>query len=384
MNKVYAILGSGMQGTALAYDLARFAHPAHILMGDRCFDTAKSAAWRVNELVGSAVCAPEQVNALDPDSLRKFLKDVEVVASCVPYWMHSKVAPIAVETRTSMIDLGGDTDVTLEVLELDEHARAAGVAIVPDCGLAPGLVNNLAMFMVERMDSADTIKLYCGVLPQHPQPPLSYMLTFNVEGLVAEYDSHAVVLRDGRIELIPTLTELETLRVDQLGEMEAFVTSGGSSTAPYTLQGKVRNYEYKTVRYPGHCAIMGVFKEFGFWSHEPVEIRGCKVKPVELFHKLFGEKLAEIEDQDLCVVRAIGTGTLEGKPHRIQIDIFDKQDESTGFTSMERLTGFSAAIYAHAIGAGEIGPGAHRYEGAMTGERFVQELGKRGFAIEIS
>jgi lysine 6-dehydrogenase len=109
MSKVYAVLGSGMQGTSLAYDLAKFAEPEHILMGDACFDHAEKASWKVNDLVGSAVCRPEQVNALDPVNLQKFLEPADVLASCVPYWMHPKVAKAAIAAKTGMIDLGGNT-----------------------------------------------------------------------------------------------------------------------------------------------------------------------------------------------------------------------------------------------------------------------------------
>ncbi len=384
MGKVYAVLGSGMQGTALAYDLARFAQPERILMGDVCAQTASAAASRVNGLVGASLCEAVQVSALDREQLTGFLAGADVLASCVPYWMHPQIAREAIATKTSMVDLGGNTEVSLKTLALDAEAKAAGVTLVPDCGLAPGLVNSLGSYLIEHFDSAHSVRLFCGVLPQHPKPPFNYMLTFNVEGLVTEYDFQAVALREGEIVRLDTLDELEKLQVDALGEMEAFTTSGGTSTAPYTWKGKVRNYEYKTIRFPGHCALMRMFKDWGFWSSEPIELEGCQVKPREVFYKVFGDKLAEIEDEDQCVVRAIGEGERDGKPVRMQIDIFDKQDPGTGFTSMERLTGFSASIYAQAIGSGEVSAGAIPYEKAMSGKRFVEELQKRGIELRFS
>lgn len=384
MSKTYAILGAGMQGTACAYDLAKFANPAHILMGDVDFEHAKKNAWRVNDLVGSAICQPAQVNALDPDAVRKFLEPVDVVASCLPYWMHPKVAKVAIETKTNMVDLGGNTEITMETLAMDEAAKAAGVTLVPDCGLAPGLVNNLGCYCIEQLDVVESVKMYCGVLPQNPKPPFNYKLTFNIEGLLTEYDFQAVVLRDGKIALVDTLAELENIHVEELGEMEAFTTSGGTSTAPYTFEGKVKNYEYKTIRFPGHCALMRIFKDFGFWSFEPVEVEGCKVKPREMFYKVFGEQLAKFEDKDMCIVRAVGVGKKGDEPKRVQIDIFDREDDVTKFTSMERLTGFSQAIYAHAIAQGDIEPGCIRYELAMSGTRYVEEIQKRGVKLRFS
>lgn len=377
MSKTFAVLGAGMQGTAAAYDLAKFAQPHRIKMGDVSLEHAKKSAWRVNDLVGSAICEPHAVNALDPADLAAFLQDVDVVLSCVPYWMHPQIAAIAIQTKTHMVDLGGNTEITMETLALDEQAKSAGVTLVPDTGLAPGLVNSIGMYLIENLDECESVKLYCGVLPQNPKPPFNYKLTFNVEGLVTEYDFQAVALREGEIMLIDTLTELEDLTIDELGPMEAFVTSGGTSTAPYTLQGRVTNYEYKTIRFPGHCERIKIFKDFGFWGEEPIEVEGVKVRPRQLFYKVFGEALARFEDRDLCVVRGVGVGTKDGKPKRIQVDIFDKEDERTGFTSMERLTGFSCSIFAIAISRGELPDGCIRYESAMPGATFVEELRKR-------
>lgn len=384
MSKTYAVLGAGMQGTAVAYDLAKFANPAKIIMLDVNLEQATKSAWRVNDLVGNKICEPKVGNALDHAGLVEALRDVDVLCSCVPYWMHPKVAEAAIESKTHMTDLGGNTEVTLETLSQNDRALAAGVALIPDCGLAPGLVNNLGMWCMEQMDKPETVKMYCGVLPQNPQPPFNYKLTFNVEGLVTEYDFQAVTLRDGKIHLVDTLTELEELHIDELGTMEAFVTSGGTSTAPYTFEGKVTNYEYKTIRFPGHCERIKIFKDFGFWNDQQIEVDGTKVVPRHLFYKVFGEALSKFVDRDMCAVRAVGVGTKNGEPCRVQVDIFDREDPDTGFTSMERLTGFSMAIYAKAIAEGEIAPGAHRYETAMTGTRFVEEIQKRGIQLKFA
>lgn len=381
----YAILGSGMQGTAAAYDLALFGEATKIKMGDVSLDQASKNARRVNELVGRPVCEPVQVNALDPASLKSFFSDVKVICSCVPYWMHPKIAKVAIECGVNMVDLGGNTEVTMETLEMDDLAKAAGVTLVPDTGLAPGLVNSLGLYVIEEMDRCESVKLYCGVLPQHPKPPFNYKLTFNVEGLLTEYDYQAVTIRDGKIHMVDTLTELESLNIDQLGEMEAFVTSGGTSTAPYTLLDRVPNYEYKTIRFPGHCERIKIFKDFGFWNEDEIVVNGVKIVPRQLFYKVFGEALAKFEDTDMCAIRAVGVGQRNGEAVRVQVDIFDKQCERTGFTSMERLTGFSCAIFAAAIAHGRVAKGCVRYEEAMTGHDFVDALAKReNMALKVS
>ncbi|MCH7944781.1 MAG: saccharopine dehydrogenase NADP-binding domain-containing protein [Armatimonadetes bacterium] len=383
MQNTFAILGSGMQGTAAAYDLAKFAQTERILMGDASLEQAKLSADRVNDLVGTGFCVPHEVDGMDAQKLAEFLNEVDVIVSCVPYWMHPHIAKVAIETMTDMVDMGGNTDITWKTLDLDEEAKEADVTLVPDTGLAPGLVNNLGLYMVENLDECESVKLYCGVLPQNPKPPFNYKLTFNIEGLVSEYDYQAVVLREGEIVKVDTLDELETLQIEQLGEMEAFVTSGGTSTAPYTLQGKAHNYEYKTIRFPGHCKLMRIFKEFGFWNEGKVDVKGTEVVPKDVFNAVFGPELAKYVDKDQCAVRGVGTGVKDERPTAIQIDIFDMQCEDTGFAAMERLTGFSTSIIAQEVAQGRVAKGAVRYEDAMTGTAFLSQLNRRNIDIRI-
>ncbi len=384
MQSTFAVLGSGMQGTAAAFDLAKFGDPKTIRLGDARFEQAQKSAERVNSMVGRRVCEPFAVDALDHTSLSSFLEGVDVLLSCVPYWMHPMIAPVAIMTKTHMLDLGGNTEVTLETLHLDEAAKKAGVTLIPDNGLAPGLVNSLGLWLIEHLDTSETVKLYCGVLPQHPIPPFNYKLTFNIEGLVTEYDYQAVLLRDGEITKVDTLSELETLNMEGFGAMEAFTTSGGTSTAPYTLQSKLRNYEYKTIRFPGHCERIKIFRDFGFWSEDPVDVKGVIVKPREVFYKVFGDALAKIKDVDQCLVRAVGIGMKNGVRTKLQIDIHDRQCDTTGFTSMERLTGFSLSIHAIDVAAGMLPTGALRYETALTGTRFCEQIQRRGIKLTFS
>lgn len=378
MNTKYAILGAGMQGTAAAYDLGLYGDAHSIILADARFAQASKAAHRVNDLVGREVCFPTEIDVLNEEALATLLTPIDVVLSCVPYWMHPRIAPVAIRTKTHMVDLGGNTEVTWQTLKLDDEAKSAGVTLIPDTGLAPGLVNSVGSYLIDQFDQAESVQLFCGVLPQHPQPPFNYKLTFNIEGLVTEYDHQAVVLRDGKVQLVETLAELENITIEGLGEMEAFTTSGGTSTAPYTFQGRVDNYQYKTIRFPGHCERMRIFKQFGFWNTEEVEVRGTKIKPVDVFCKVFGDALRQIKDADQCLVRGVGMGISDGVRKRVQVDIHDLEDTELGFTAMERTTGFSIAIHAAAIARGELPSGALRYENALSGAQFLEQIESRG------
>lgn len=384
MSTTYAILGAGMQGTSAAFDLAKFSDATSIIFGDMALSQAQRAADRVNALIGKPVCSARSVNALEPAELTDFLEPATVVLSCVPYWMHPHVAPAAIASKTHMVDMGGNTTVTRQTLRLDHEAQSAGVTIVPDTGLAPGLVNNLGAFLIERLDMVESIKLYCGGLPQNPKPPFNYKLVFNIEGLLTEYNDEAELLRDGKIVSVPTLEELEELHIDGLGAMEAFTTSGGTSTAPETWQGCVKNYEYKTIRYPGHCAWMKMFKDFGFWGRTPIDVKSGKATPREVFEALMGSALKDPTDTDMVVVRAIGIGRIDGAPATHQVDILQRHDDATGFTAMEQLTGMSTAIYAAAIAAGGMRTGCLRYESALTGHYFMDQMKRRPVNLTLA
>ncbi len=379
---VYAVLGSGMQGTAVGYDLAKFGDAHKIFMGDLSMKQAKASADRVNQLVHSNICIPKKVDALDPVSLTNFLDSVNVLASCVPYWMHPKVAQAAIITKTNMVDMGGCIVTTEEILALDKRAKSAGVTVVPDTGLAPGLVNSIALYFLEKLDKVDSIKIYCGGVPQFPTPEFQYNLSYNIEGLTAEYSGEATIIQDGKICKINTLEEIETIQHDELGTLEAFTTSGSTGTAPYTWETKVHNFQYKTLRYPGHCRLMKVFKDSGFWLNDAIDIEGAKVKPREVFHSLMKKSLVMDDKRDIVLVIGVGEGMINGREFPLELELLDKYDETTQFTAMERTAGFSTSIHAINLAKGNLAPGCIKYENAMTSNHFLRELVRRDIHIK--
>ncbi len=379
--RVYAVLGAGKQGTAAAYDFLRFGNADQVILADNSLESADRAADRLRALVPEAAykLVSMRVDANDPESLARFLAPVRVLLSAVPYFMHPKVAVAAIASGTSMCDLGGNTGVALKVLSLNDRASASGVSLVPDCGLAPGMVNTLAVYGMEGMDICREVQLRCGGLPQKPRPPLDYKLVFNISGLTVEYFGKAHVVRDGKVVEVDTFTELEGLRFPMpVGQCEAFVTSGGASTAPLSFEGRVDKYEYKTVRYPGHHAKFKVIKDLGLLELEPIQVGDQQVVPRQVFHQAAEKYIDFPEDRDLVVVRATCHGLKDGREITRQFDILDFHDEATGFSAMERTTGFSAAIVCEHIMDGCVPPGAHPLEQAMPGKAFVDALVQRG------
>ncbi len=370
----YAVLGAGRQGTAAAYDLSVHGDADEVVLLDADRERAERAARRVNGLGGRPVARAEQLDVRDAERLEGALRGFDAALSAVPYRFNVAIAEAAIRAGVPLCDLGGATDVVLEQLKLDESAKGAGVAIVPDCGLAPGTANVLAVYAMRRLEREglrpEGVKIYCGGLPRRPRGPLDYQLVFSVEGLLNEYLSPAHVLRDGRVQTVEALTEVEELELPGVGRCEAFITSGGTSTAPWEHQTKLKSYEYKTVRYPGHCEKIKLLRDLGL-----LEGKARAVVAQALERKLdFGEP-------DLVVLQVVCSGSDGEREGSVQLDLFDVQDEATGFTAMERTTGFSAAIVMHLLANGEIAPGVRTPDRAVDPEVYVNELLKRGFRL---
>ncbi len=375
----YGVLGAGRQGTAAAYDMARWGEADLVSIADYDFERARAAAGRVNRLLGRNVAEAAQVDVADREALVRWLRPLDAVLSAVPYSFNLAVAEAAVEAGTSMADLGGNTDVVRQELALDEDAREAGISIVPDCGLMPGLGNILAMYAMEKLGNPRWVHIYVGGLPQNPRPPFNYKLSFNIEGLTNEYTGNAVILRGGRVTEIPALSELETVDFPEpLGRCEAFITSGGTSTVPWTLEGRLDEYWEKTVRYPGHRDQIKLFADAGFLSLEPVDLDGVEVVPRRLFHRLVAPLITFDEDPDLVVLR-VEAGS--GDSADIVLEMLDFYDSETGFMSMERTTGFPAAMVVEMMAHGEIAPGARPLEVSVRPDLYLPRLGIRGLSV---
>jgi lysine 6-dehydrogenase len=379
------VVGAGRQGTAAAYDLAGPGGATRLVLADQDGAVARRAADRVNRLLGGESAEAAEFDVADRRALRRFLEPLDVCIFAVPYAFLLPCTRAAIASSTGMVDLGGHTETVLAQLAMHPEARQAGVAIVPDCGMGPGLNNTLGLYAMELLQARGGaprhVRLWDGGLPQDRSHLWGYRLCFNIEGLTNEYDGEAVMLRAGRIVHVETLTELEPVDFDDLGTLEAFVTSGGTSTVPFAFEGVLETYDNKTVRYPGHLAAFRAFKELGLFGRDPVRVGKSEVRPRDFYHALLGPLIESEGLEDICVLRARAEGELDGKPAAVTVDMVDRHDPATGFAAMERLTGWHAAIMAALIAAGEVPPGVHSLEKAVPATRFMQEVRRRGLAF---
>jgi len=381
----YGVVGAGRQGTAAAYDLARHGGATRLVIADQDGAVARRAADRVNRLLGADAAEAAEFNVGDRRALAKFLAPLDVYVCAVPYAFLLPCTRAAIAAGVGMVDLGGHTDTVLAQLALHPEARQAGVAVVPDCGMGPWMNNTLGLYAMELLQAKGAVPrhvhLWDGGLPQDRSQPWGYRLCFNLEGLTNEYDGQALMLRQGHIAHVDTLTEPEAVEFEDLGTLEAFVTSGGTSTVPFGLEGVLETYDNKTVRYPGHLAAFQAFKELGLFGREPVRVGKAELRPRDFYHALLGPMIESEGLVDVCVLRARAEGELDGRPVAVTVDMVDRHDPATGFAAMERLTGWHAAIMAGLIAAGEVPAGVHSLERAVPATRFMQEVRRRELAF---
>ena len=373
----YLVLGAGMMGSAVAYDLAMASPGNTVILADIDEEAARAVAGTIGPNVHAL-----QLDVRDPQALASALHGCRVVVSAVSYAVNEIVTRAAIKAGVHMCDLGGNNDVVDRQMGLDAEAKAANVTVLPNCGLAPGLINILAMAGMEKFDAVDTINLRVGGLPQHPRPPLNYQIVFSAEGLLNEYIEPTEVLENGELHTVPSMTGLEELHFPlPYGRLEAFYTSGGLSTLTRTLRNRVRVLDYKTIRYPGHCEKFRVLLDLGFATAEPMVIGGGIRTARELFTELLKRKLNST-GPDLVLSRATLKGTKNGQKQTLVYECVDVYDEKTRMSAMMRTTAFPTSVAALALAAGTVtARGVFPPEECIPGDLMITELQRRGITI---
>lgn len=386
MKYTYAVLGAGRQGTAAAYDMAHWGEAKRVIMADQDLNIAVQSTRRVNQLTGSTVVEAAQVDVTNLVALERMLTGVDAFVSAVPYYFNLDITRVAVKVKASMCDLGGNTDIVRQQHAFDGEARRLGISIIPDCGQVPGMGSSLIVYTMGLLDEATDVYMWDGGLPQTPQPPFNYLLTFHIAGLTNEYAEPGIFLRDGKITQVEPMTELEMVEFpDSVGTLEAFVAGGGTSTMPWTFEGKLRTLQNLTLRYPGHYQKLRAFWELGLWGLQPLQVGKNQVIPRDVFHALYEPKVTYPGDKgkskDIVLVRIKAMGKKAGQPAQAVVELVDRFDEQTGFTAMERTTGWDAAIVAEMMARGLTPRGAGGVESFVPAVPFMDELRRRGFNI---
>ena len=381
--KKFVIVGSGRQGVSVAYDLLRDSDH-NVVMVDIHEDFLNQALNKISAISNSQNLKGIVADVSDSNKMLEILSDADVMISAVPYKFNLDLTKLAIKSKTSMVDLGGHTNIVREQLSMNKQAHDSGITIIPDCGMGPGMNITMAVLATEILDQTDEIYICDGGLPKDPKPPWNYSLFFNIEGLTNEYDEQAYFLKNGEIVEVPCFDNIENVKFDNIGELEAAVTSGGLSTMPWTFKNKLKVLENKTLRYKGHWEWMKAYRELGLFSREVVNHNSTEIVPRHFYHKLLEKKLDHGRVEDVCLMRIKAIGTKNSQKLELNIDAVEYYDKKTDLTAMEKWTGWHISIMALEIAYNKISHGAISVENALKGHTFLKEARNRGYNITIN
>lgn len=372
-----AVVGAGLMGRAAVYDLARNEDVEKIGL----YDINSTLARRIAHEYGDGKTSAKKLDAGNVRQAQKEFAFYDAVISAVTYRYNPGLARAAIRAGAHFVDMGGNNDAVAEEFRLHKEAKAAGVVVIPDCGLAPGMVSIIAAADIARFDKAQSLHIRVGGLPQKPRPPLDYQMVFSAEGLVNEMVEPVIAVRNGKKVVLDPMSEIETLNFTGLGKFEAFTTSGGISTLPKTYGRVLKDIDYKTIRYPGHCEKFRAMIGLGFADDNKVDINGIRVSPRSVFKAVLNKSLS-FNEPDMVLVQVITEGKLKIKNRRHVSQIIDYYDKRSGLTAMMRCTAFPVAIIAAMAGTGKIKTaGVHAQESVVAPDEFKRQLAARGIRI---
>lgn len=379
---MYLLLGAGEQTKAVLDDLLRFGDPGTIFIADIDLNRANAVAdWAARLFHGKLPCFLHTrcLDAFDKGAIVRAAYPyagkpaVAAIINCAGNAMNPTVTAAAIEAKCHYVDIGHDEAIIAKQFTMHDVAVAAGVKIVPTCGIAPGAQAMMVMHALEALGADDIskvgfIKVRCGGIPQQPKGVLGYRWAFSTAGLLTEYLQPTEVLRKGASSFRDSMNGDEPQQVHGIGTLQASFTGGNSGTMIASLKdmGFEGDFDYMTLRYPGHWQKMRDFKELGLFESK------------EFIERLERYLLQYKDDPDALVLRVIAASG----GHEVTCDLVDRYDPATGLSAMQRTTGFSAAIVAQMLVDGTVtDTGVLRQELSIPHEAFLAEWAKRGLHV---
>jgi lysine 6-dehydrogenase len=372
------VLGCGNIGYAATMDLAESLPSSEIVVADK----NKTRAEELVSKVGRENVSWTQVDVANHSELVSTLSKFDLTVSALPGSMGFKACKATIASKVDIVDVSYMPE---DIMVLQKDALKAGVRIVPDTGMAPGLSNILVGSGASRLDSVETVHILNGGLPEKPVPPLSYVITWSAEDLIDMYSRKVTVVKDGKATKVEAMSGLEEITFPGVGKLEGFYTDG-LRTLLYTLKGPKEMWE-KSLRYPGHTQKIELLKNLGFFSEEPVKIRDFKVVPRELTTRLFEKELKRPEVPDIVVMLVKVTGVENGRKVMYTYQMLDRYDQRKKVTAMGRTTGYTTSVMAQFVADGTIQQkGIFPPEKVGMNEELYQKyssaLRKRGMLIQ--
>jgi lysine 6-dehydrogenase len=386
----YAVLGLGFMGEAIVHDVLTFDNDS-IVYGYEVNKTRRNLMQTKFNSFGKRFKTHHlQLDLKTPvedNPLISHFKqnNITIVFGAIDYKYNLYLSKICINSGSNYFDLGGNPDVVRSQQKLNEEAKNAGVTIIPDLGLAPGMANILASYIMEQFESLTECHIRVGGLPQpeYKKSILKYQQVFSIRGLTNEYLEDAIVIRNGKIRTVKSMTEVEELHFeDPYNVLEAFQTSGGTSSLPELYEGKIDELTYKTIRYPGHAKFIQFLIEFELLSSEANE-HLSNVNPREVIEYYLQKHLPK-GDPDVVLMRITVSGRLNGAAKNITYNMIDKFDPKSGHTAMARTTSYPVAIVGQMAANNVIKEKGVLYsEKSIPGDELLKQLRRRDIQIDI-
>lgn len=374
------LVGAGAMGSALAKELDQHPEVSHL----QVCDARARSLQELHQYIQSPKLRSFQLDARDTNVLEPVLRDSDCVVGCAIPQAYPHIAQICLSLGIHFCDLGGNDDIAWRELELNDRAREAGVWIVPNCGLAPGLANILCLHGISQFESVEAAQVRVGDVPLRPEPPFKFGLSWTAEKVVDDYTQPVTVIDDHEIKQITPLTEEEEIFFrEPFGKMEAFATAGSLATLINDTLGSIRTVDHKTVRWPGHAQQMQFLLALGFADRRKIDPRTHLTYRDILVRRLQQHLGGSYEDAVL--LRVLVKGVKDGVQKTLVYQMIDTYDEKHGMTAMKRCTSIPAAVVARMLASGRIeGGGAAPPERIIPCEEYMALLEERGLKIETS
>jgi saccharopine dehydrogenase-like NADP-dependent oxidoreductase len=325
------VLGAGLVGAPMALDLSK---------GSEFEVTVADISHKnLEKFIGKNIDTVE-VDLDNEKSLLEVLKDQDLILNAVPGFMGYRTMERIISAGKNVVDISFFPE---DALELDGLAKENGVTAIVDCGVAPGMSNILPGYVDSILDQTDSILIYVGGLPKVRELPYEYKAVFSPIDVIEEYTRPARYIENGELITKPALSEPELLQFDKVGTLESFNSDGIRSLAK--TMSHVPNIKEKTLRYPGHIRIMEIMREAGFFSSDLIDVKGVKIRPIDLTAKLlFPQWELKPGEVDYTIMRIEVEGVKDGKNVRHTYTLFDEYCPETKVHSMARTTGYTATM----------------------------------------
>lgn len=371
------VIGAGAIGSAMARDLVAREDVVRV----QVCDSHARLLQALHDTLKNPKLRSFQIDARDVRVLAPILQESQVAIGCVPSTLNPQLARLCLDTGVHFCDLGGDDRTVHQVLTLNEEARQKSIWVVPNCGLAPGLVNVLSRTGIAQFEEVDEVRLRVGDVPLKPEPPFNFRLSWSADKILDDYTFPVRLIEDGEIIETRSLSREEHLFFPEpFGEMEAFCTAGGLSTLVDELASQVKILDHKTIRWPGHATQMRFLIGLGFAEKKKIDVRTHLTYRDVLTRRLRSKLGGDYEDAVL--MRVLIKGRKDGARRTLVYEMIERYDEETGLTAIQRTTSIPTATVACMIGSGKIsGGGAAPVENVVEGDAFCALLAQRGLNI---